>query len=134
VFGQVGLIDGRQRSASCVMRHKGVLLEMQQPACARLLESQSVMALKFLAAMNQGLIAALRRADRRLVRLQDDSQPTSALDLPIMAEPIPSREHVAGAKRRVRVPVTGHVGDGRLPHPAAVDGRLTAPALAPDTG
>jgi glycine/D-amino acid oxidase-like deaminating enzyme/CRP-like cAMP-binding protein len=70
IFGQVSLVDGQPRSATCSMRHAGVLLELERDPCARLFESRSPTALKFLAALNEGLIAAVRRADRRLMRLQ----------------------------------------------------------------
>jgi len=69
IFGQVSLIDGEPRSATCTMRHAGVVLEMEREPCARLFASHSAVALKFLGALNQGLIAALRGADRRLMRL-----------------------------------------------------------------
>jgi CRP-like cAMP-binding protein len=89
VFGQVSLIDGQPRSATCIVRRNGVLLEMDRDACARLFESRSSSALKFLAILNQGLIAALRGADRRLVRLQVDTRPDPISDAPIIAEGIP---------------------------------------------
>jgi glycine/D-amino acid oxidase-like deaminating enzyme len=88
--GQVSLIDGQPRSASCSMRHAGVLLEMEQAPCARLFAGRSPTALKFLAAVNQGLIAALRGADRRLMRLQGDSKPGSDSDLPGTPDAIPA--------------------------------------------
>ena len=97
VFGQVSLIDGQSRSANCLMRHPGVLLEMEQDPCARLFESRSPTALKFLAAVNQGLIAALRGADRRLMRLQDDGRPAAGSEVPSIAEVIPLGELAAWA-------------------------------------
>jgi hypothetical protein len=75
IFGQVSLIDGEPRSATCTMRHAGVVLEMEREPCARLFESHSPVALKFLGALNQGLIAALRGADRRLMRLDGAAPP-----------------------------------------------------------
>jgi hypothetical protein len=95
VFGQVSLIDGHSRSANCLMRHAGVLLEMEQDPCARLFESRSPTALKFLAAVNHGLIAALRGADRRLMRLQDDGRPAAGSEVPSITEVIPLGELAA---------------------------------------
>jgi hypothetical protein len=57
------------------MAEAGVWLEMERAPCARLFESRSTIALKFLAAINQGLIAALRRADRRLLHTAPDTGP-----------------------------------------------------------
>jgi glycine/D-amino acid oxidase-like deaminating enzyme/CRP-like cAMP-binding protein len=94
VFGQVSLIDGQPRSATCIVRRSGVVLEMERDACARLFESRSSSALKFLAILNQGLIAALRGADRRLMRLQVDNKPDPLSDAPIIAEGIPPHELV----------------------------------------
>jgi CRP-like cAMP-binding protein len=71
VFGQVSLIDSQPRSAGCSMRHAGVLLEMDAGPCAKLFDTRSPLALKFLAALNGGLITALRRADRRLMQALD---------------------------------------------------------------
>jgi CRP-like cAMP-binding protein len=75
IFGQVSLIDGGARSATCWMRQPGALLELQEAPCARLLASRTPLALKLLSALNQGLIAALRGADRRLMKL--DRPPVS---------------------------------------------------------
>ena len=74
IFGQVSLIDGQPRSATCSMRHAGVLLELEGGPCAELFDTRSATALKFLAALNEGLITALRRADRRLMRVQGERQ------------------------------------------------------------
>jgi glycine/D-amino acid oxidase-like deaminating enzyme/CRP-like cAMP-binding protein len=90
IFGQVSLIDGQARSATCSMRQAGVLLEMEQEPCARLFDSRSSAALKFLSAINQGLIAALRGADRRLLRAQPEAAPLVDRDLATLPEPIPS--------------------------------------------
>jgi glycine/D-amino acid oxidase-like deaminating enzyme/CRP-like cAMP-binding protein len=89
IFGQVSLIDGQPRSATCSMREAGVLLEMEQEPCARLFDERSSAALKFLSAINQGLIAALRGADRRLLRAQPEATPLVDRDLASLPEPIP---------------------------------------------
>jgi hypothetical protein len=69
IFGQVSLIDGEPRSATCAAHSDVVLVELEREACARLLASRSRTALKLLGVLNDGLITALRGADRRLLRL-----------------------------------------------------------------
>jgi hypothetical protein len=69
IFGQVSLIDGEPRSASCAAHSDTLLLELGRDACESLMRSRSPTALKFLGALNQGLIAALRGADRKLMQL-----------------------------------------------------------------
>lgn len=69
IFGQASLIDGEPRSVSCSIRRDALLAEIEPKACERLLGSRSAVALKLLAALNQGLVSALRRADRDLMRL-----------------------------------------------------------------
>jgi CRP-like cAMP-binding protein len=79
VFGQVSLIAGAARSATCTLRTDAVILEIEQDACERLLSSRSTTALKFLAVLNEGLIAALRGADLRLMQIQSDAQTTTSV-------------------------------------------------------
>jgi CRP-like cAMP-binding protein len=69
IFGQESLIGAEPRSVSCSVRRDAVLAEIDAGACERLLNSRSGLALKLLAALNQGLVAALRSADRQLMRL-----------------------------------------------------------------
>jgi glycine/D-amino acid oxidase-like deaminating enzyme len=69
IFGQASLIDGEPRSVSCSIHRDAVLAEIDDGACERLLDSGSPIALKLLAALNQGLVAELRNADRQLMRL-----------------------------------------------------------------
>jgi glycine/D-amino acid oxidase-like deaminating enzyme len=69
IFGQVSLISGEARTATCSMPDGGVVLELERKPCETLLSGGSRMALKFLAALNQDLISALRGADQRLLRL-----------------------------------------------------------------
>ena len=70
VFGQMSLIDGVPRSATCSIRTDAVLLEIVREPCEELLSSGSTLALKFLATLNEGLILALRGADLRLMQLE----------------------------------------------------------------
>jgi hypothetical protein len=51
------------------MPNDGVILELQRKPCETLLSTGSHTALKFLAALNQDLISALRGADHRLLQL-----------------------------------------------------------------
>ena len=48
-----------------------VLLEIEREPCERLLRSGSATALKFLAALNEGLVSALRGADLQLMQLEN---------------------------------------------------------------
>jgi hypothetical protein len=73
IFGQVSLIEGMPRSATCSVRSGAVLLEIERVPCERLLESGSPLALKLLATLNEGLIAALRAADLRLLQLDQSA-------------------------------------------------------------
>ena len=72
VFGQVSLIDGEPRSATCTIGRDAVLVELERPECERLLDSRSPVALKLLAVLNDGLISALRGADRRRMKLESE--------------------------------------------------------------
>jgi hypothetical protein len=65
------IVDGEPRSATCTVSRQAVLVEWDREACARLLGRRSPLALKLLAVLNTGLIAALRRADRQLIRLEN---------------------------------------------------------------
>jgi glycine/D-amino acid oxidase-like deaminating enzyme len=69
IFGQVSLISGVARSATCSVLNDGVILELKRKPCETLLSAGSNTALKFLAALNQDLINALRGADQRLLQL-----------------------------------------------------------------
>ena len=51
------------------MLNDGVILELKRKPCETLLSAGSDTALKFLAALNQDLINALRGADQRLLQL-----------------------------------------------------------------
>jgi CRP-like cAMP-binding protein len=72
VFGQVSLIDGEPRSASCTIGRDAVLVELERPECEQLLARHSPLGLKLLALLNDGIIAALRGADRRLLRIEEE--------------------------------------------------------------
>jgi glycine/D-amino acid oxidase-like deaminating enzyme/CRP-like cAMP-binding protein len=69
VFGQVALIEGGARTATCRTQKDSMLLEMDREACERLFAGRSPLAYKVLEMLTHGLIAALRGADRQLLRL-----------------------------------------------------------------
>jgi CRP-like cAMP-binding protein len=75
VFGQVSLIGNALRSATCSARAEVILLEMPRSRCERLLEGGSSLAIKLLETLNEGLISALRDADRRLMQLEGRNPP-----------------------------------------------------------
>ena len=87
IFGQASLIDGEPRSVSCSIRRDAVLAEIDAASCERLLNNRTPLALKLLAALNQGLVAALRAADRQLMRLTEDRGDEEG-ESAISAEPI----------------------------------------------
>jgi CRP-like cAMP-binding protein len=74
IFGQASLIDNEPRTVSCSIRRDAVLTEIDGASCERLLNGTSRLALKLLAALNQGLVAALRSADRQLMRLNEERE------------------------------------------------------------
>lgn len=76
IFGQESLIGGEPRSVSCSVRRDALLTEIDEAACERLLNSRSAMAVKLFAALNRGLAAALRCADRQLMRLNTEHDGT----------------------------------------------------------
>jgi glycine/D-amino acid oxidase-like deaminating enzyme/CRP-like cAMP-binding protein len=69
IFGQVSAILGDPRNATCTAATEVLFLEMERHRCEQLLQDRSALALKFLAAINQDLISALRRADQRLLQI-----------------------------------------------------------------
>jgi len=64
-----------------------VLAEIDAASCERLLNNRTPLALKLLAALNQGLVAALRAADRQLMRLTEE-RPDEGGESAITAEPV----------------------------------------------
>ena len=73
VFGQVSVIDGATRSATCSSATDSILLELERGPCEQLLRGGSELAIKLLAALNDGLIFALRGADTRLLQIENQS-------------------------------------------------------------
>ena len=92
IFGQASLIDGEPRTVSCSIHRDAVLAEIDTFACERLLNNRNRLALKLLAALNQGLVAALRSADRQLMRLTEERERVSD-----GSEPVFEADGVPGA-------------------------------------
>ena len=69
IFGQIALLDGGKSSGTCIVQRDTLLLEMKHDACYRLLARHSPLAYKFLAALTDGVIHALRGSERQLTRL-----------------------------------------------------------------
>ena len=98
IFGQASLIDAEPRNVSCSIHRDAVLAEIDAASCERLLNSGNPLALKLLSALNQGLVAALRSADRQLMRLNEDREREGEGDdaASASAEPIVASAPVSG--------------------------------------
>jgi glycine/D-amino acid oxidase-like deaminating enzyme/CRP-like cAMP-binding protein len=70
IFGQMSLITKEPRTATCACPVDSLLLEIKRKPCEQLLKGRSKLALKLLAALTQGLISALRGANRQLMQLE----------------------------------------------------------------
>ena len=71
MLGQVSLVEGGPRTATCTAHTDTVLLEMDREPCEKLFATRSALAYKFLTALVEGLIVALRGADRQLMRMTE---------------------------------------------------------------
>lgn len=69
MFGEMCLLDGGIRSATCVVRENAVILELTADVFNDLVQSGSELALKFLIAINRNLASILQKANARLVAL-----------------------------------------------------------------
>jgi CRP-like cAMP-binding protein len=99
VFGQVSLISGEPRSATCTISRDAVLVELERADCEALLDARSSLSLKLLGVLNDGIIAALRAADRRIMKLDSGDSALLESDLPAQLE---EPAGAADAKERVR--------------------------------
>jgi glycine/D-amino acid oxidase-like deaminating enzyme len=75
IFGQVSVLDGEPRSATCTIERAAILAEVDRHASARLLRSRSPISLKLLGVLNDGIVSALRGADRQLMLLHTGGIP-----------------------------------------------------------
>ena len=69
MFGEMCLLDGGTRGASCTVRETAVVLQLSAQAFNSLLESNSSLALKFITAINQNLTQMLLKANANLVAI-----------------------------------------------------------------
>ena len=104
IFGQVSLITGEPRNATCTASSDSLLLELERQPCEQLLNDWSRLALKFLAALNQGLILALRGADRRLMQIntKDSTAETFAAAISPAQQNLPVQSRRENAKTSMR--------------------------------
>jgi len=73
VFGEVTLLDGVPRSATCTAREDAVLLEFDATTFNRLMDDRSAIAMKFLLMINRSLIDAIRRSSTRMAAAGGES-------------------------------------------------------------
>jgi glycine/D-amino acid oxidase-like deaminating enzyme len=69
LFGEMSLLEGLPRSATCSARTASQVLEFPRDRVEALLSARSPLALGFLGLLTDKLVATLRRADRRRLRL-----------------------------------------------------------------
>jgi selenocysteine lyase/cysteine desulfurase len=72
LLGELSLIDGGPRTASCVAAERAVVLELDRNAMVALLDDHSAAGLEFLQAVNRALIAALHATDSRRTKIGAD--------------------------------------------------------------
>jgi selenocysteine lyase/cysteine desulfurase/CRP-like cAMP-binding protein len=65
LLGELSLVDGGLRTATCRAAESAVVLELREEVVARLLDDRSAAGLGFLRAVNRALIAALHAAEAR---------------------------------------------------------------------
>ena len=69
IFGQLALIDGGGSNGVCTVHQDALLLEMKHDACHQIFACHTPLAYKLLAVLTDGIIDALRGAERQLKRL-----------------------------------------------------------------
>ena len=100
IFGLAPFVIGEPHGATGIVVADAVLIELDGPACKRLLDRRSALALKALSIISQGVISALRRADRRLLQFNSQDDGTAA------SPAADTRRHVsAGRARRINLDV-----------------------------
>jgi selenocysteine lyase/cysteine desulfurase len=72
LFGELSLIDGGPRTATCVAAEPAVVLELDRDAMLALLDDHSAAGLEFLQAVNRSLIAALHATDSSRTKIGAD--------------------------------------------------------------
>lgn len=92
IFGLVPFLTGEPHGATGLVRRDALLLQLDAAASRRLLDTRSTLALKALGIINRGLIAALRRRDRRLMQINADEDDA--------ADDMPAGDRVGAARAR----------------------------------
>jgi selenocysteine lyase/cysteine desulfurase/CRP-like cAMP-binding protein len=72
LLGELSLVDGGPRSATCRAADRALVLELEQEVVVKLLDERSGAGLGFLQALNRNLIAALQATDARRSRMGAD--------------------------------------------------------------
>jgi selenocysteine lyase/cysteine desulfurase/CRP-like cAMP-binding protein len=72
LFGELSLIDGGPRTATCVAAEPAVVLELERAATLALLDAHSAAGLDLLQAVNRSLLAALHATDARRTKIGAD--------------------------------------------------------------
>jgi CRP-like cAMP-binding protein len=68
-FGEMSVLDGRGRSATCRGSGTGTLLMLDDPALRRMMKNDPAMAAKVMHALASSLTSRLRRADQKLMEM-----------------------------------------------------------------
>lgn len=74
LFGEVSVVGDEPRTATCVVAKPAVLVELGREECRAILDAQTTLSLKFLGAINAGLIADLRDVSQRLMHLDAEGR------------------------------------------------------------
>lgn len=84
--GQMAVLDGGKRSATCTALEPTTVLYLGRDALDLLVRGRSSFALKFLEALTRMLVSQLRFANRRLVKLAADNVPEDQAALQALAQ------------------------------------------------
>lgn len=144
LFGEVSLIDGAPRSASCTAVQPAVVLELDQAQFAEMVHSESTLAARLIRVMNRNLSAALAGARQTLLAMTSPAVPSPPTSVPAAREqpdaPVPPtaleavRAAVPTAERRGTGPCSvlrlsaGERGWPSPPIEAAAQAMLVHPA------
>ncbi len=69
LFGQVSLVDGQERSATCAGASRGLLLELTKEAFDAMFDQKLSFAFRFQEYLTKGIMRQLRHADGKISRL-----------------------------------------------------------------